>query len=130
MNYQLLKNTIEDEAKKQGLEEYEIYYMANEELSVDTLNKEPNSFSAGVSGGICFRVLHNGKMGYAASELMEEAEMRALVSRAVANAGATEKPDIVGIYHGSDSYKELKNKEYTPKSEVRPFLTREFPPAE
>ena len=82
MNYQLLKNTIEDEAKKQGLEEYEIYYMSNDELSVDTLNKEPNSFSAGVSGGICFRVLYEGKMGYAASELMEEGEMRALVSRA------------------------------------------------
>lgn len=116
MNYQLLKNTIEDEAKKQGLEEYEIYYMSNDELSVDTLNKEPNSFSAGVSGGICFRVLYEGKMGYAASELMEEGEMRALVSRAVANARATEKPDTVGIYHGSESYAELKNKEYTPKS--------------
>ena len=49
MNYELLKKAIEDEAKLQGVSEYEIYYMANEELSVDTLNRESNSFSAGNS---------------------------------------------------------------------------------
>ena len=75
MNYELLKKAIEDEAKLQGLTEYEIYYMSNDELSVDTLNREPNSFSSGNSGGICFRVLHDGKIGYASSELMEENEM-------------------------------------------------------
>jgi PmbA protein len=116
MNYDLLKKAIEDEAARQGLSEYEIYYMSNEELSVDTLNKEQNSFSSGVSGGICFRVLYDGKMGYAASELMEEGEMKALVSRAVENAKATEKPDTVGIFAGSPSYAELKNTDFTPKS--------------
>ena len=116
MNYELLKKAIEDEAKLQGLTEYEIYYMSNDELSVDTLNREPNSFSSGNSGGICFRVLHDGKIGYASSELMEENEMKALVSRAKANAAATEKPDTVGIYKGSESYAELKNASYTPKS--------------
>ena len=115
MNYELLKKAIETEAKLQGLDEYEIYYMASEELSVDTLNREPNSFSAGNSGGICFRVLYDGKIGYAASELMEEEEMKALVSRAKANAIATEKPDTVGIYKGSESYAELKNSGFTPK---------------
>ncbi len=116
MNYQLLKKAIEDEAARLGLTEYEIYYMSNEELSVDTLNKVQNSFSSGNSGGICFRVLYDGKMGYAASELMEEAEMKALVSRAMANAEATEKPDTVGIFAGSESYAELKNQGFTPKS--------------
>ena len=109
MNYELLKNAIESEAKLQGVNEYEIYYMSSEELSVDTLNREPNSFSSGNSGGICLRVLHDGKIGYASSELMEEGEMRALVSRAKANAEATEKPDTVGIFKGSESYAELKD---------------------
>ena len=111
MNYELLKKAIEDEAKLQGLTEYEIYYMANEELSVDTLNKELSSFSSGNSGGICFRVLYDGKIGYASSELMDEEEMKSLVSRAKANATATEKPDTVGIFKGSESYAELKNTE-------------------
>lgn len=115
MNYELLKSAIENEAKLQGLNEYEIYYMANEELSVDTLNREPNSFSSGNSGGICFRVLYDGKIGYASSELMEEEEMKSLVSRAKANAIATEKPDTVGIFKGSESYAELINNDFTPK---------------
>ena len=116
MDYKLLKAAIEDEAKLCGLNEYEIYYMSSEELSVDTLNREPNSFSAGNSGGICLRVLYDGKIGYASSELMEEGEMRSLVSRAKENAIATEKPDTVGIYKGSESYAELKNANYQLKS--------------
>lgn len=113
MNYELLKKTIENEAANQGLSEFEIYYMSTEELTVDTLNKEPNSFSSGNSGGICFRVLYDGKIGYASSELMEEEEMKSLVSRAKANAIATEKVDTVGIYKGSESYAELKNTDFT-----------------
>ena len=116
MNYELLKKAIEDEAKLQGLTEYEIYYMANEELSVDTLNKELSSFSSGNSGGICFRVLYDGKIGYASSELMDEGEMKSLVSRAKANATATEKPDTVGIFKGSEHYAELKNIDCSLKS--------------
>ena len=116
MNYELLKATIENEAKLQGVAEYEIYYMSNDELSVDTLNKAPNSFSSGNSGGICLRVLHDGKIGYAATELMEEEEMKSLVSRAKANAEATEKPDNVGIFKGSESYAEMKKSNFAPKS--------------
>ena len=112
MNYELLKSAIENEAKLQGVSEYEIYYMSSEELSVDTLNKQPNSFSSGNSGGICLRVLHDGRIGYASSELMDEDEMRALVSRAKENATATEKPDTVGIFKGSESYAEMKNTEF------------------
>jgi PmbA protein len=115
MNYELLKSVIENEAKLQGVTEYEIYYMSSSELSIDTLNKEPNSFSSGVSGGICLKVVHDGKLGYASSELMEEEEMKSLVSRAKSNAESTEKPDTVGIFKGSESYAELKNADYSLK---------------
>ena len=115
MNYELLKSVIENEAKLQGVTEYEIYYMSSSELSIDTLNKEPNSFSSGVSGGICLKVVHDGKLGYASSELMEEEEMRSLVSRAKSNAESTEKPDTVGIFKGSDHYEPLKNEAFTAK---------------
>lgn len=115
MNYELLKAAIENEARAQGVCEYEIYYMSSDELSVDTLNKQPNSFSSGNKGGICLRILHDGKIGYASSELMEEEEMKSLVSRAKANAEATEKPDTVGIFKGSESYSELKNTDFSPK---------------
>lgn len=115
MNYELLKSVIENEAKLQGVTEYEIYYMSSSELSIDTLNKEPNSFSSGVSGGICLKVVHDGKLGYASSELMEEEEMKSLVSRAKSNAESTEKPDTAGIFKGSEHYEPLKNEAFTAK---------------
>lgn len=84
--------------------------MSDESTSVETLNKEVNSFSSSTSGGLCLRVAVDGKMGYASTELMTEAEMMQLPERAKANAYATEKPDTVGIYAGSDEYEELKIK--------------------
>ncbi|MBQ7344291.1 MAG: TldD/PmbA family protein [Clostridia bacterium] len=107
MNFDVLKNTLVAALLEEGLNEYEIYYMSDESTSVQTLNKEVNSFSSSQSGGLCLRVLVDGKMGYASTELMTEAEMRELPRRAKSNAEATEKPDTVGIYAGSESYEEL-----------------------
>ena len=108
MNFDVLKNTLVDALSAEGLSEYEIYYMSDESTSVATLNKEINSFSSSTSGGLCLRVVVDGKMGYASTELMTEAEMRELPLRAKSNAEATEKPDTVGIFAGSESYEELR----------------------
>ena len=108
MNFDVLKSTLIAALKEEGITEYEIYYMSDESTSVQTLNKEVNSFSSATSGGLCLRVATDGKMGYASTELMTEAEMKELAIRAKANAAATEKPDTVGIYAGSESYEELK----------------------
>ena len=108
MNFDVLKSTLIAALKEEGITEYEIYYMSDESTSVQTLNKEVNSFSSATSGGLCLRVATDGKMGYASTELMTEAEMKELAIRAKVNAAATEKPDTVGIYAGSESYEELK----------------------
>ena len=108
MNFDVLKNALVSALNEEGLSEYEIYYMSDESISVQTLNKEVNSFSSSTSGGLCLRVAVDGKMGYASTELMTESEMKELPLRAKANAYATEKPDTVGIFAGSDSYDELK----------------------
>ena len=110
MNFDVLKNTLVAALSEEGLSEYEIYYMSDESVSVATLNKEINSFSSSTSGGLCLRVLVDGKMGYASTELMSEAEMKELPLRAKANAFATEKPDTVGIFAGSESYEDLRIK--------------------
>ena len=108
MNFDALKNTLVSALSEAGLNEYEIYYMSDESVSVSTLNKEVNSFASSISGGLCLRVAVDGKMGYASTELMTEAEMRLLPERAKANALATEKPDTVGIFEGSENYEELR----------------------
>lgn len=110
MNFDALKNTLVAALKDAGLDEYEIYYMSDESVTVATLNKEVNSFASSNSGGLCLRALVDGKMGYASTELMTESEMSALPERAKANAKATEKPDTVGIFAGSESYEEFRLK--------------------
>ena len=110
MNFDVLKNALVSALSEEGIAEYEIYYMNDESTSVQTLNREVNSFSSSESGGLCLRVAIDGKMGYASTELMTEGEMRELALRAKANAYATEKPDTVGIFAGSDSYEELRLK--------------------
>ena len=107
MNFDALKNTLVAALCEAGLNEYEIYYMSDESTSVSTLNKEVNSIASSPSGGLCLRVLVDGRMGYASTELMTDAEMAQLPERAKANALATEKLDTVGIYAGSESYEEL-----------------------
>lgn len=108
MNFDMLKAALESALREAGVSEYEIYYMSDGTTSVSTLNKEVNAFSSSTTGGLCLRVLVDGKMGYASTELMTEAEMATLPERAKSNALATEKPDTVGIFAGSESYEPLR----------------------
>ena len=110
MNFDSLKKALADAAAAAGVKEYEIYYAASSETSVGGLNKEINSFSSGTSGGICLRLIADGKMGYASTELMEEGEMRELVVRALENAKNTDKPCEGGLFGGSESYEEPRMK--------------------
>ncbi len=107
MDFEMLKKALETALAGSGVTEYEIYYMSDASTSVSTLNREVNSFSSGENGGLCLRVLVDGKIGYASTELMTEAEMAELAERATSNAAATEKPDTVGIFRGSDAYEPI-----------------------
>ncbi len=114
MNFDKIIDIIKKEATRLGVAEYELYYMSNEDISVETLKDEISSFASGVSGGLSFRCPVDGHMGYASTELLEEAEVESLVSRAVENAKSTEKEDTVGIYAGSPSYEKVNSLPYTP----------------
>lgn len=115
MNFEKIKSAIIDAAKLHGVEEYEIYYMSDESLSVETLKDEISSFSSGTSGGLCFRCAIDGKMGYASTEYIVPEEMERLVLCAKENAKSIEKDDICGIFKGSDAYsKNTANKYVKP----------------
>lgn len=114
MNFDNLKKIIADAAEKMGVSEYEIYYAASSETSVGGLNKEINSFSSGERGGVCLRLISDGKMGYASTELMEEGEFSQLVVRALENAKNTDKPSEDGFFEGSPVYEEKRIKAYEP----------------
>lgn len=116
MDFELIKKALIDSADELDIKEYEIYYSFGTGTSVETLGKEISSLNSSSSGGVCFRCLVNGRMGYASTELMEASEMGELVRRAVVNAENTEKEDNVGIYAGSESYGKTNSPEYKPLS--------------
>ena len=84
MNFENCKIALIKALGELGVTEYEMYYATSNETSVETLNKEVNKFSSSEQGGLCLRVLYDGKMGYASTELMDESTMYELASSAIA----------------------------------------------
>ena len=107
MNFNDIKNAVVNAAKKAQITEYEIYYVQDSGVSAETLKHEISSFSSSVSGGICFRCVVDGKMGYASSELIDPDEMEELVYRAVSNAKYVESDDGGIIFSGSPKYEKI-----------------------
>jgi len=104
MEFDKVKEVLVAEAKRAGLSEYEIYFMESGSMSAETLKNEISSFSSGVRGGVSFRCIVNGRLGAAATEWLEENEMRELVERAVRNASVIESDDPVIFYDGDQTY--------------------------
>ncbi len=71
MNYESFKKSVAAAAEKAGISEYELYSMEDESVSISAFQTEIENFSSSVRGGVCFRCIVNGKMGYAATELMD-----------------------------------------------------------
>ncbi len=104
MDFNAIKSAVSAAAEKAGIKEYELYYISDSGVSTETLKHEISNFSSSVSGGVCFRCIVDGKMGYASSELMDVDEIEALVSRAVTNAKYVESSDEGIIFAGSKEY--------------------------
>ena len=104
MRFEEMKQALIRAAEAEGLEQYEIYYCMEENISAEALKDEISSFASSASGGICFRCIVNGKMGYASGELMTEDAMEELVKNAVSNAACIDSDDEVFIFSGSPVY--------------------------
>lgn len=104
MEFQKMKDVLVAAAERAGLTDYEIYCESAEQVSVETLRDQVSAFSSGVSGGICFRCIVNGKLGSASGELMTAEAMEELVARAIENAAVIDSDDVPEIYAGSPSY--------------------------
>ena len=83
MNFQEFKNLVIAACEEAGITEYELYYQAGSSVSVDTFQHSINEFSSSQSGGVCFRCILGGKMGYASTEAMNAEQAKAIVAKAV-----------------------------------------------
>ena len=112
MDFNAFKETVIAECAALGLTEYELYYQVGSSISVDTFQHSINEFSASQSGGVCFRCIVGGKMGYASTEDLSEAAARAVVRTAADNASVLEAEEQVFLGEGGQEYEPLNVKTY------------------
>ena len=112
MDYQSFKNAVIAACAELGITEYELYYQSGSDTSIGVFAHEINEFSSSEGGGVCFRCIVNGKMGYASTQALNENEAKAIVTRAADNAACLETEEQVFLCEGGKEYKVLEDKSY------------------
>ena len=108
MDFESFKNAVVAQAQELGITEYELYYQSAESTSVSAFQQEINQFSASSEGGVCFRCIVNGKMGYASTEELSPEQAAAIVCRAADNASVLESEEPVFLGEGGQAYQPLQ----------------------
>jgi PmbA protein len=117
MNIQEFQAKLFDAAKSFGYTDAEIYYENKEVFGCRVYEGEIDHYELAEDGGISFRGIINGKMGYAYSEKIEDASIPFLLENAKQNAQIIQSDDLEEIFSGSPHY-EHKNFYSTSLSEV------------
>lgn len=112
MDFETFKQEVISAAKARGITDYELYYQAAESTDVSVFQHEVSEFSASSDGGVCFRCIVDGKMGYASTERLDAEQARELVSRAFENAATLESEEEVFLGEGGQTYHELEIRPY------------------
>ena len=112
MNFTEFKALVAAACQAQGISEYELYYQAGSSLSVDTFQHSINEFSASQSGGVCFRCIVSGKMGYASTEDLSAGQAAAIVAKAADSAALLESEEQVFLGEGGQEYEAVEDKSY------------------
>ncbi len=110
MNFTEFKTLVIAQAQAMGIAEYELYYQAGESTSVSAFQHSINQFTDSTEGGVCFRCIVGGKMGYASTEALNAEEARAIVERAAANARVLESEEAVFLGEGGKTYATVERK--------------------
>ncbi len=112
MDFNAFKEIVIAECAALGIQEYELYYQGGSSVSVDTFQHSINEFSASTSGGVCFRCIVGGKMGYASTEELSPAQAKAVVAKAADSAALLEAEEQVFLGEGGQEYEQLPDKAY------------------
>ncbi len=108
MNTHLIERLFEKGAAK-GFEAQEIYYMRNKNTEISVYNGEIDKYNLSEDGGLSYRGMFNGKLGYAYTEILDESALDMLVDEAFENAVVLELEDEVFLHDGQGEYHSIDN---------------------
>ncbi|WP_195265795.1 TldD/PmbA family protein [Clostridium sp. 1001275B_160808_H3] len=107
MELNIFINKLFQEAKNNGFNEYEVYYVDRESLSINVYNEEVEKYNLTTSYGLSFRGKINDKIGYSYTEILDDAAIRMLIKNAKESALVIENDDVQFIYEGDKEYEEV-----------------------
>ncbi|MFZ7946047.1 TldD/PmbA family protein [Neobacillus sp. 19] len=106
MNIQEFQAKLFNEAQNRGYTDVEMYYERKEVFGCQVYNGEIDQYEIAEDGGVSFRGIIDGKMGYAYSEKVEEASIPFLLENAKENTQIMHDEDIEEIFAGSSQYEQ------------------------
>ena len=112
MTFNEFKQAVIAKCAEMGIADYELYYQVGGSTEVGVFMHEVNEFSSSLDGGVCFRCIVNGKMGYASTQALDAGEAIAIVERAADNARTLETEDEVFLGEGGQQYEPLNREVY------------------
>ena len=104
MDFQSFKQAVIARCAQKGIEEYELYYQTAESTSVSVFQHSINEFTGSTEGGVCFRCIVGGRMGYASTAALNEEQAASIVDRAADNAATLEADEPVFLAEGGLTY--------------------------
>ncbi len=107
MTYEQITAIVKKITSDLGIAEYELYCSRDGSMSCETFQHEIDSFSASNATSIQMRVVRDGRIGSATTELASPEEIEALVKRAYENAGLIESEDKAIFYRGGGEYRQV-----------------------
>ena len=97
-----------DQAKQAGIEAAEIYLSSGDSFRAMCVEGQINNYTVNSTRGLSLRGLYHGKMGYAATEALDEEAIGQLVNAVKESAELTEDEDVQEIYRGDDAYPQVE----------------------
>ncbi|MDH8679647.1 TldD/PmbA family protein [Fusibacter bizertensis] len=108
MNEQFIEALFAKGSTK-GFDAQEIYYVNNKNTEISVYQGQIDKFNVSEDGGLSYRGMVDGKLGYSYTEIMDESSIEMLVNEAYANAKVIEIEDEVFLHDGSGEYAEVDN---------------------
>lgn len=98
-----------EKGEKMGFEAQEVYYESEESLRISVYQGEVEKFNMSEQGGLSYRGIVDGKMGYSYTEIFDDGSIDMLVGEAYSNAMMIESKDSVFLHDGTGTYENMSD---------------------
>ncbi|UCZ54042.1 TldD/PmbA family protein [Bacillus shivajii] len=102
------KDQLFEKGKTLGFSDMEIYYQSNTKFSTKVYKGDIDSYDLAKEGGVAFRGMYNGQMGYAYTEKVDEDSINLLLNESKDHASIKDNDDKEVIFEGSNHYESLE----------------------